>query len=147
MARFKEERALNADPVHVKNLLQKAAGELDLILDQDSRGSIRLKEKYRFDHFNQVEMDIEMEGSGSECRILVDGQNQGISDLQHRHVRSKVLELLSRVQIDLEYMEPIPADSSDPVIARELDLLSDLHGKKILTDHEYSQAKSKLLES
>lgn len=145
MARFKEESALHADPDHIRNLLQKAAGDLDLIMEEDSRGKMLLKEKYRFDHFNQVEIEVDMEGLRGDCRLLIDGQNHGDGDIQHRHVRSKVLELLSRVQIDLEYLDPSEGPSIDGDTLRELELLSDLHSRNVLTDHEYATAKKRIL--
>ncbi|MFO8051493.1 MAG: hypothetical protein R6V01_07330 [Thermoplasmatota archaeon] len=145
MARFKEESALHADPDHVWDLLQRAAGELDLIMEEDCGGKMLLKEKYRFDHYNQVELEVDLEGLHGDCRLLIDGQNHGEGEVQEKHVRSKVLELLSRIQIDLEYLEPRENPINDAGALKELELLSDLHSRNILTDHEYATAKKRIL--
>lgn len=145
MARFKEEKALHADPEHVRELVQNAIADLDLIIERDSRGNIILKEKYRFDHFNQVELEVELQDAEGDCLISIEGQNQGASGIQLRHVRAKVLELLSRIQIDLEYMEGGEPDLTDPEVIRELGLISDLRSNGALTDHEFEIAKKKIL--
>ncbi|MFW3147075.1 MAG: hypothetical protein ACMUIE_09720, partial [Thermoplasmatota archaeon] len=108
MARFSEEMALHVSRSRIMEICERAVEGVDLILEEHEKEYMHLKEAYRFDHFNPVEIDIRIEQKNGTAILKVEGSCSGEGALQESHVRAKVRELLSRVQIDMEYgLHPI----------------------------------------
>ncbi|MGA1872946.1 MAG: SHOCT domain-containing protein [Thermoplasmatota archaeon] len=146
MARFSEGMTFKVSPATLKRACEMAVGDLDLNKLEDRADHITSREKARFDTYNPVDIEILFQEGPAGVTLQVTGENEGIGPYQEHHVRAKVLDLLSRVQIDLEFLDDRKPVNDTGVISNELRMLSELHAKGIITDIEYHRAKERLLE-
>jgi hypothetical protein len=122
-----------------------ALSELDMPPTSNTSETMVSREKLRFDAYNPVTVEISIKEGELGSHLDLVGENDGIGPYQDHHVRSKVLELLSRIQIDLDLMDEPVLQNDTGELASELEMLTNLHNKGILTDVEYNRAKAALL--
>lgn len=144
MSRFSTEVRVNASKSDILRLSQSILEDMGLLFQDRDLSHLLFKEKYRFDPFNPVEMRLEVKENGSGSCIKFEGENLGEGPYQETHVKRLVFELMDRLEetvgTGMETDRP-----KDPDFVRELELLTNLHEKGILTDHEFHKAKERLL--
>jgi hypothetical protein len=144
MSNFSEGMTFNAGPEALKKAVEMALDELDL----STIGSVDamvFKEKLRFDAYNPVTVEISIEEGNNGTELRLAGTNDGIGPFQEHHVKNKIMELLSRIQLDLEKVEDRAPVNDTGEFSMELQMLTSLHAKGIITDLEYQKAKETLL--
>jgi hypothetical protein len=144
MSNFSERVTFNVGPEALKRAIEMALDELDL----STAGSVDamiFREKLRFDAYNPVTVEITLEERGGATELRLAGENDGIGPFQEHHVRNKVMELLSRIQLDLESIEDRAPVNDTGEFSMELQMLTRLHEKGIITDLEYQKARENLL--
>ncbi len=146
MSRFEKDLKVQVPPDVLRATCEQALQELDLLMDEQSMDILRSHEKFRFDAYNPVDVEISIQEEGPGSSLHISGISEGFGPLQDTHVRNKILELLSRIQLDIEYGPPATPLIGSPYIANELELLSRLHSKGVLSDFEFQRAKEKLLK-
>jgi hypothetical protein len=144
MSRFSTEVRVNASKSDILRIGQSILEEMGLLFQDRDFSNLLFKEKYRFDPFNPVEMRLQVRENGDGSLIKLEGENLGEGPYQETHVKRLVFELMDRLDecVGIGEGEDRP---NDPDIVRELELLTSLHNKGILTDHEFQKAKEKLL--
>jgi hypothetical protein len=147
MSRFEKDLRVQVPLDVLRATCEQAFLELDLLMDEHGRDTLRSHEKFRFDAYNPVDIEISIKEDGEGSNLHISGNSEGFGPLQDIHVRNKILELLSRIQLDIEYGPPATPLTGSPYLANELELLSRLHAKGVLSDFEFHKAKEKLLRS
>jgi len=145
MSRYEKDIKVQVPPDVLRVTCENALQELDLLLDEKGIDSLRSHEKFRFDAYNPVDIEISIEEDESGSNLHISGISDGFGPLQDIHVRNKILELLSRIQIDTDYGPPSSRMNGSPNLINELELLSRLHSRGVLSDFEFQRAKEKLL--
>lgn len=145
MARFSEGMIFNVTPLVLKKACMMAVGDLDLFQLESDRDRILSRERIRFDTYNQVDIELLFEDGPHGTELRINGENEGIGPFQEHHVRAKVMDLMNRIQADLDILDDkIPVNDTGE-ITNELRMLSDLHVKGVITDVEFLRAKKRLL--
>jgi len=123
-----------------------AVQDLDLTTLDMRRDHLLSREKARFDTYNPVDIEVLFEEGPDGITLRLTGENEGIGPYQEHHVRAKVLDLMSRIQLDIEFLDEEAPVNDTGIISSELRMLSELHAKGVITDIEYMRAKERLLE-
>jgi hypothetical protein len=145
MSSFSEDMTFNVPAETLRRACEMALLELDMPPTSSTRDSMVSREKLRFDAYNPVTVEISIKEGELGSHLDLTGANDGIGPYQEHHVRSKVMELLSRIQIDLDMMDDTTLQNDTGELASELEMLTNLHNNGILTDVEYHRAKETLL--
>ena len=146
MSFFSEGMYFDVRPETLRRACEQALLELDMYTVEQQDGMI-YKEKLRFDAYNPVTVELSIERNGRGAELNLTGNNEGVGPFQEHHVRSKVLELLSRIQIDISHEERFVPVNDTGELASELEMLSRLHRDGIINDHEFQRAKHRLLDN
>ena len=144
MSNFSEGMTFNVRPETLKKACEMALLELDMSTISSEEAMI-FREKLRFDTYNPVTVEISINDKDGETELSLNGANDGIGPYQEHHVRSKILELLSRIQLDIDAVANRKPVNDTGEFAMELELLSKLHKDGTITDLEYQKAKNTLL--
>jgi len=147
MARFSEGMTFKVSHDILKRACEMAVRDLDLTTLDDRRNHLLSREKSRFDAYNPVDIEVLFDEGPDGITLRLNGKNEGIGPYQEHHVRSKVLDLMSRIQLDIEFLDEEAPVNDTGIISSELRMLSELHAKGVITDIEYMRAKERLLES
>ncbi|MBN1539536.1 MAG: SHOCT domain-containing protein [Candidatus Thermoplasmatota archaeon] len=145
MARFSEGMIFNVPPPVLKKACRIAVGDLDLFELDTGRDHILSREKARFDTYNPVDIELLFEEGPYGIELRINGENEGVGPFQEHHVKAKVLDLLSRIQIDLDFLEDKAPLNDTGEMSSELRMLSDLYARGVITDIEFLRAKRRLL--
>ena len=145
MSFFSEGMYFDVGPETLKRICEQALFELDMYTVGQEEALI-FREKLRFDAFNPVTVELSIDKVGGKTELNLTGTNEGIGPFQEHHVRSKVLELLSRIQIDIAHVDRKRPVNDTGELAMELEMLSKLHKEGIINDFEYQKAKKHLLD-
>lgn len=133
---------------------------MDIILDvveelgwivKDKEGEfVAVKEKERFDHYNPLEMNIEVRTIDTgRTELIVQAVNSGQGPVQDEYIRSQVLRFIDSVRMTAEGV--VPEHGRRDMgrffsISAELRMLARLYDEGKLTEEEYRKAKEKVLK-
>ena len=145
MSSFSEGMTFNVPVDALRRACEMALSELDMPPTSNIDDSLVSREKLRFDAYNPVTVEISIEEGELGSQLNLTGANDGIGPYQEHHVRSKILELLSRIQIDLDKIEEQTPINDTGELSAELEMLTNLHKNGILTDIQFLRAKEDLM--
>jgi len=145
MSFFSEGMYFDVGPETLRRICEQALLELDMFTVGQEEGLI-YREKLRFDAYNPVTVELTIDRIGRKTELNLSGTNEGIGPFQEHHVRSKILELLSRNQIDISQVDRKGPVNDTGELAMELEMLSKLHREGIINDFEFQKAKTHLLD-
>ncbi|MFW3145340.1 MAG: SHOCT domain-containing protein [Thermoplasmatota archaeon] len=149
MSRIQEYMDLQARKEDLVSDIEMISSNFDWFILKSDRGSIIMREKDRFDHFNPVEVNIRLMDSDNGTRLFISCSNSGYGPVQDNYVRDQYQRLLSAISIasrkhrDAYLME----NEMEPSIVEQLKKLAQLHDRGELTDEEFKLAKEKVLNS
>ncbi|MGA1792576.1 MAG: SHOCT domain-containing protein [Thermoplasmatota archaeon] len=123
-----------------------AVRDMDLATIEDRKDHLLSRERIRFDAYNPVDIEVLFDEGPDGITLRLTGENEGQGPYQEHHVRAKVLDLMSRIQLDVEFLDEEAPVNDTGIISSELRMLSELHAKGIITDVEYMRAKERLLQ-
>ncbi len=93
----------------------------------------------------QVEILLH-ETTPSRTQVVFNGSNRGMCPIQSNHVKDQVSKLRSQIA-SIANRRQVPARSKTTgSVSSELEKLGHLHAQGVLTDEEFSRAKSRLLD-
>lgn len=144
MSRFSTEFRANAGSADVIRTGQSILEEMGLIFfDRDGR-SLKFREKQRFDPFNPATVELKVIEGEREVRVQLESENLGEGPYQETHLKRILFEIMDRMEMNLKETTSGPG-CMDSGIAHELEVLSNLHSKGVLTDMEFERAKKQIL--
>ncbi len=92
----------------------------------------------------QVEISLASDSSG-RTYVALNGSNRGWGPIQSNHVRDQVSKLRSQIESIASQRKTSGRSQSHASMASELEKLGQLHTQGILTNEEFRNAKSRLL--
>lgn len=144
MSRFSSEFRANASIPEIIRNGQTILEEMGLFLDAIDDRRLIFKEKPRFDPYNPARVEVNIREDLDGPVIEIEGENVGIGPYQESHVMRMIFEFMDRMEEELGSGQG-PLDDADPQIGREIEILSNLHDRGILSDYEFQKAKDKIL--
>ena len=142
MSRFSSEFRADASKAEIIRSGQSILEDMGLLFEDRNKDFVMFKEKIRFDPYNPVEVLIRVTEKDNGSLIEINGNNLGLGPYQDTHVKRLIFELMDRMQSKIGSNHEL----MDPSIVSELQLLSKLHSRGILTDVEFTRAKHRLLD-
>ena len=151
MPRYDEELSLDLLLEDSRDACREGIAAIDWALREEGEARLVCKEvsdpaPWMSGHW-AVQVEIVLgatEASGT--RVFLHGTNRGMGPIQSNHVKDQVLRLRSQIASAADRRRAALRSHTSGSVSSELEALGHLHSRGILTDEEFSRAKSRLLD-
>jgi hypothetical protein len=150
MSNYRENVVLRLGIDNLITIIGDVLSDFDWFLIQKEDKLLKVREKDRFDYYNPLEMEIQMEPSPVGTRLDISASNSGYGPVQDEYIRGQVVKFLMAVRKKEDELREenikVIAAGRDRSLSKELEKLARLHEIGELTDEEFRRAKEKVIE-